>query len=376
MQGLSQDEMLRYQRHLSLPGFGADAQSKLKQSGVLVIGAGGLGCPVLLYLAAAGVGRIGIIDGDTVDLSNLQRQVLYTADDIGRSKAAVAAEKLREQNPHVDCIAYEERLSIDNAMERITAYDLVIDGSDNFPTRYLVNDACVLAGKPLVHGAIQTFSGQVSVFNFQGGPTYRCLFPEPPNPEDAPSCAEVGVVGILPGLVGLYQATEALKLLAEIGEPLSGRLLLLDALSMRHETITFERDAEQAKARPLEWIEYNCDSSMAEDAVCGIVEVEPRQLQADSSDYQLLDVREDWERAICGLPGAHLPLGQILSGTADFSSLGLDTEKPTYVYCKAGVRSLQAAEAMQAHYGFKKLKNLQGGILAWAQQVDPAMPVY
>ncbi|PDH28412.1 MAG: thiamine biosynthesis protein ThiF, partial [Puniceicoccaceae bacterium MED-G30] len=221
MQGLSQDEMLRYQRHLSLPGFGPDAQSKLKQSGVLVIGAGGLGCPVLLYLAAAGVGRIGIIDGDTVDLSNLQRQVLYTADDIGRSKAAVAAEKLREQNPNVDCIAYEERLSVDNAMERITAYDLVIDGSDNFPTRYLVNDACVLAGKPLVHGAIQTFSGQVSVFNFQGGPTYRCLFPEPPNPEDAPSCAEVGVVGVLPGLVGLYQATEALKLLAEIGEPLS-----------------------------------------------------------------------------------------------------------------------------------------------------------
>lgn len=375
MQKLNQDEMLRYQRHLSLPGFGPEAQLKLKDSSVLMIGAGGLGCPALLYLAAAGVGRIGIVDDDTVDLSNLQRQVLYTEDDIGQSKAEVAARSLRAQNPHVECIAYAERLSVENAVERIGAYDLVIDGSDNFPTRYLVNDACVLAGKPLVHGAIHTFQGQVSVFNHEGGPTYRCLFPEPPNPEDAPNCSEVGVVGVLPGLIGLYQATEAIKLLAGVGQPLSGRLMLLDALSMRQEIITFERDPEQAKARPLEWIEYNCTTADSE-ASDGIVEVDPRQLQEDSSDYQLLDVREDWERAICALPGAHLPLGQILSGGADFSALGLDTDKPTYVYCKAGVRSLQAAEAMQAHYGFKQLKNLQGGILAWAQQVDSAMPMY
>ena len=376
MQELSQDEMLRYQRHLSLPGFGPEAQLKLKDSSVLVIGAGGLGCPALLYLAAAGVGQIGIIDDDTVDLSNLQRQVLYTAEDIGQSKAEVAARRLRAQNPHVECIAYRDRLGVENAEALIASYDVVIDGSDNFPTRYLVNDACILADKPLVHGAIQTFQGQVSVFNHEGGPTYRCLFPEPPNPEDAPNCSELGVVGVLPGLVGLYQATEAIKLLAGVGELLSGKLLLLDALSMRQETITFERDPELAKPRSLEWIDYECNMGTAEDAVCGIIEVEPRQLQEDSSDYQLLDVREDWERAICGLPGAHLPLGQILSGGADFSALGLDTEKPTYVYCKAGVRSMQAAEVMQAHYGFKKLKNLQGGILAWAEQVDPAMPIY
>ncbi|MGC6456164.1 MAG: molybdopterin-synthase adenylyltransferase MoeB [Coraliomargaritaceae bacterium] len=375
MQGLNSDEMLRYQRHLSLPGFGPEAQLQLKKSSVLVIGAGGLGCPALLYLAAAGVGRIGIMDDDAVDLSNLQRQVLYTADDIGKSKAEVAAERLREQNPHVECLSYVERLDLDNAVERIGAFDLVMDGSDNFPTRYLVNDACVLAEKPFVHGAIHTFQGQVSVFNYEGGPTYRCLFPEPPNPADAPNCSEVGVVGVLPGLIGLYQATEAIKLLAGIGQPLSGRLLLLDALSMRQEIITFERDPEQAQASPLEWIEYNCGRAPS-DVMEGITEVDPRQLQEDSTDYQLLDVREDWERAICALPGAHLPLGEILSGGADFGAVGLDAGKPTYVYCKAGVRSRQAAEAMQAHYGFKHLKNVQGGILAWAQQVDPSMPTY
>lgn len=375
MQGLNADEMLRYQRHLSLPGFGPEAQLKLRQGSVLVIGAGGLGCPALLYLAAAGVGRIGIVDDDLVDLSNLQRQVLYTDGDVGRSKAQVAAERLQAQNPHVECIAFTERLSPENATERISGFDLVIDGSDNFPTRYLVNDACLLAGKPLVHGAIHTFRGQVSVFNFRGGPTYRCLFPEPPAPEDAPSCAEAGVVGVLPGLVGLYQATEAIKLLAGTGEPLSGRLLLLDALTMQHETISFGRDPVQAQARPLEWIEYQC-SSAATEAPGGIVDVAPQQLKDDASDFQLLDVREDWERAICSLPGAHLPLGQILSGGADFSALGFDTKKPTYVYCKAGVRSMQAAEAMQAHYGFRNLMNLRGGILAWATEVDPDMPLY
>ncbi len=376
MQALNQNERLRYQRHLSLPGFGPEAQLRLKQASVLVVGAGGLGCPVLLYLAAAGVGRIGIVDDDVVDFSNLQRQVLYTGDDIGRSKAEVAVARLQAQNPEVECLAYAERLGPENALERIRAYDLVIDGSDNFPTRYLVNDACVLADKPLVQGAIHTFQGQVSVFNYEGGPTYRCLFPEPPSPEDAPNCSEVGVIGVLPGLVGLYQATEALKLLAEIGEPLSGRLLLLDALSMRHETITFERDAEQAKARPLALIEYQCASSSEEALPGGIIEVGPQDLQADASDYQLLDVREDWERAICALPGAHIPLGHILAGGADFRAAGLNPEKPTYVYCKAGVRSRQAAEMMQAQYGFKHLKNVQGGILAWAEQVDPAMPLY
>lgn len=376
MQALNQNERLRYQRHLSLPGFGPEAQLRLKQASVLVVGAGGLGCPALLYLAAAGVGRIGIVDDDAVDFSNLQRQVLFTADDIGRSKAEVAVARLQAQNPEVECLAYPERLGPENALERIRAYDLVIDGSDNFPTRYLVNDACVLADKPLVHGAIHTFQGQVSVFNYEGGPTYRCLFPEPPSPEDAPNCSEVGVIGVLPGMIGLYQATEAIKLLTGIGEPLSGKLLLLDALAMRHETVTFERDPAQALARPLALIEYQCASSSEEALPGGIIEVGPQDLQADASDYQLLDVREDWERAICALPGAHIPLGHILAGGADFRAAGLNPKKPTYVYCKAGVRSRQAAEMMQAQYGFKHLKNVQGGILAWAEQVDPAMPLY
>lgn len=372
MSALTTDEVLHYQRHLTLPGFGEQAQLKLKAAKVLVVGAGGLGCPVLQYLAAAGVGTLGIVDDDVVSLSNLQRQILFTADEVGQSKAQCAAARLQAMNPHIRCIPHTVRLGLDNALELIGQYDLVIDGTDNFPTRYLINDACVLADKPLVYGALYTFQGQASVFNYQGGPTYRCIFPEPPKPEDSPNCSEIGVVGVLPGLIGTIQATEAIKVLTGVGQVLSGKLLLWDALTMQPQVIRFERVPEQAEVTELQLIEFSCAVPQQE----SVVNVTPQELQADASDYQLLDVREDWERGICCLPGAHIPLGEILAGGVDFSAAGLDADKLTYVYCKGGVRSLKAAEAMQAEYGFKQLRNLQGGILAWAEQVDPSMPRY
>jgi len=369
---LTTDEILHYQRHLTLPGFGEAAQLKLKAARVLVVGAGGLGCPVLQYLAAAGVGTLGIVDDDVVSLSNLQRQILFTADQVGQPKGQCAAERLQAMNPHVRCVAHPFRLGLDNALELIGQYDLVVDGTDNFPTRYLINDACVLAGKPLIYGALYTFQGQASVFNYQGGPTYRCIFPEPPKPEDSPNCSEIGVVGVLPGLIGTIQATEAIKVLTGVGEPLSGKLLLWDALSMQPQVIRFKRVPEQAEVRELKLIEFTCSVAHKE----SVVDVEPTELQADTSDYQLLDVREGWEREICSLPGAHIPLGVILDGQADFAAAGLDPDKLTYVYCKGGVRSLKAAEAMQAEYGFKQLRNVRGGILAWAAQVDAGMQAY
>ena len=372
MTELSKDEILRYQRHLTLPNFGEAAQLKLKQAKVLVIGAGGLGCPVLQYLAAAGVGTLGIVDDDIVSLSNLQRQILFNESEVGQRKAELAASKLQAMNPHIRCVPHVTRLVVDNALELIGRYDVIVDGTDNFPTRYLINDACVLANKPLVYGALHTFQGQASVFNFEGGPTYRCLFPEPPRPEDAPNCSEIGVVGVLPGMIGMIQATETIKVITGIGQPLTGKLLALDALSMRQHMVNFKRVPEQAAITELKLIEYSC-GIVRQDSV---VEVDPSELQADVSDYQLLDVRENWERELCSLPGDHVPLGDILAGAVDFAALGLDPETPTYVYCKGGVRSLKAAEAMQANYGFKHLKSLRGGILAWAAQVDPSMQTY
>lgn len=372
MTTLSKDEILRYQRHLTLPHFGEAAQLKLKQAKVLVVGAGGLGCPVLQYLAAAGVGVIGIVDDDIVSLSNLQRQILFTEADVSQPKAKLAAQKLCAMNPHITCIPYTTRLGLDNAIDLVSQYDIIVDGTDNFPSRYLINDACVLTGKPLVYGALYTFQGQASVFNFNGGPTYRCLFSEPPLPEDAPNCSEIGVVGILPGMIGMIQATEAIKIITGIGEPLSGQLLTWDALSMRQQLIRFKRVPEQAAVNELKLIEYTCGVSKQE----SVVEITPETLQADDSDYQLLDVRESWERAICCLPGEHIPLGLILSGEADFSKINFSPETPTYVYCKGGVRSLKAAEAMQAHFGFKQIKSLRGGILGWAARIDPTMQTY
>ena len=359
------DELFRYQRHLSLSGFGPEAQEKLKRGSVLVIGAGGLGCPALLYLAAAGVGRITIIDADTVDVSNLQRQVLYTTADADRPKAQAAAARLLALNPLLDITPIVARFTRDNALALVAAHDVVLDGSDNFATRYLVNDACVLTGRPLVYGAIQTFDGQLSVFNWKGGPTYRCLFPEPPEPGTVPNCAEAGVLGVLPGLIGTAQATEAIKLLTGIGEPLSGRLLLWDALAMTTRTIRFAADPERRVVRELPPEGYG--------ATCGVPEkpsqdeISADELRARPASVQLIDVREDWERALGAIqPSAHAPLGTLETDAARAALSSLDPKLPTVVYCAGGVRSMKALKPLRERHGFTSLASLRGGYKNWA----------
>lgn len=378
MSALTKEEILRYQRHLTLPGFGEAAQLRLKSARVLMIGAGGLGCPVLQYLAAAGVGTLGIVDDDVVSGSNLQRQILFTDADVGQPKAVAAAARLKAMNPMVNCEVHAKRLTVDNALDLVGAYDLVIDGSDNFATRYLVNDACVLAGKPLVYGALYTFQGQASVFNYKGGPTYRCLFPEPPDPKDAPNCAEIGVLGVLPGLIGVIQATEAIKVLCGIGQPLSGRLMLFDALEMRQQIVRFERVPALAEVTELRAIQYACaaeptHAGESDDEMS--VEALETRLGGDAP-LQVIDVREDWERALCRIDSVHMPLGALVQGQVDVAELGLRPELPTCVYCKAGVRSLHAMDILRAQYGFTNVKSLSGGILEWADSVDPGMPKY
>jgi adenylyltransferase/sulfurtransferase len=373
MDKLSTDEVLRYQRHLTLPGFGEAAQLKLKAARVLVIGAGGLGCPALLYLAAAGVGTIGIVDDDVVSFSNLQRQILFLESDVGRQKAQVAAERLSAMNSQIQCVPHVMRFSPGNALGLLEQYDYVLDGSDNFPTRYLINDACVLAGKPLVYGALYTFQGQVSVFNYRGGPTYRCLFPVPPRPEDAPSCSEIGVLGVLPGMIATLQATELIKLITEVGEPLSGKLLLYDALKMSHTIVAFDRVPEQAQVEGLDLIEYQC----ATPQLSSVCEVSVQELAQESRPYQLIDVRENWERQICSIAGSfHVPLDHFSEAERDATLAALDPNCLTYLYCKLGSRSLRAAELLQARLGFKAVRSVRGGILAWAKQNDPEMALY
>jgi len=361
----SQEEIARYARHLSLQGFGPAAQEKLKRSRVLVIGAGGLGCPALLYLAAAGVGRIVIMDGDRVDVSNLQRQVLYTSDDAGRPKAEAAAHRLRALNPLIEIVALAERFTHDNALDRLRDIDLVVDGSDNFSTRYLVNDACVLAGKPLVYGAIQGFEGQASVFNFKGGPTYRCLFPEPPEPGSVPNCSEAGVLGVLPGLIGTIQATEAIKVLTGIGEPLSGRLLLWDSLSMTSRTLKLTADPRSREIRELPLENYGKTCSMPAMQPTSD-EIDGPELRTKLNAVQLIDVREDWERALGTIqPSAHLPLGQLASGSAGDIVATLDAKRPTVIFCAHGMRSLKALAILRERHGFTNAQSLRGGYEAW-----------
>ncbi|MFH1008783.1 MAG: molybdopterin-synthase adenylyltransferase MoeB [Candidatus Latescibacterota bacterium] len=375
MNELSSEEILRYQRHLTLPGFGEKAQRKLKETRVLVIGAGGLGCPALQYLAAAGVGTLGIVDDDRVNRSNLQRQILYTDAEVGQRKAEVAAARLTAMNPHITCVPYPTRLSVSNALDLIGAYDVILDGSDNFPTRYLVNDACVMSGKPFVYGALYTFEGQASVFNYQGGPTYRCLFPEPPDPKDAPNCSEIGVLGVLPGLIGVIQATEVIKLVTGVGEPLSGKLLLFDALTMSQHIVRFKRVPERAHVTELVQMDFLCGTSPE----ASPDEIDPealRALLAKDTPCQLIDVREDWERAICRLESVPLPLAKLLAGQLDLEAAGLSPKLPTCVYCKSGVRSLKTLAVLRDRYGFTDLKSLRGGILAWAGSIDPAMRTY
>lgn len=361
----SQEELSRYARHLSLKGFGPAAQEKLKRGRVLVIGAGGLGCPALLYLAAAGVGRIEIMDADRVDLTNLQRQVLYRTQDAGKPKAAIAASRLKELNPLIEAVPIAERFCRSNALERVAGADVVVDGSDNFATRYLVNDACVMAGRPFVYGAVQGFEGQVSVFNWNGGPTYRCLFPEPPEPGSVPNCSEAGVLGVLPGLVGTLQAAEALKLLTGIGEPLSGRLLLWNVLEAEPRVLSLPADPSRRKisALPLENYGVTCNVSPMENETD---EIDAGELKGLLGSVQLIDVREDWERAAGAiLPSEHIPLGLLVAGQAGEAVKALDPSRPTIAYCAHGRRSLKAMEVLRARHGFVQVRSLRGGYEHW-----------
>lgn len=361
----SKEEISRYARHLSLAGFGLEAQEQLKRGRVLVIGAGGLGCPALLYLAAAGVGRIVIMDGDRVDVSNLQRQVLFTSEDAGQLKVEAAARRLWALNPLIEIVPTAERFTRDNALERLRDVDVVVDGSDNFATRYLVNDACVLAKKPFVYGAIQGFEGQASVFNWQGGPTYRCLFPEPPEPGTVPNCSEAGVLGVLPGVIGTIQATEAIKLLTGIGAPLSGRLLLWDSLTMTSRTVKLAADPCSREIRELPLENYGKTCSLPTMQTTSD-EIDGPELRTKLNAVQLIDVREDWERAVGAiLPSAHIPLGLLANSSASEIVATLDASKPTVIYCAHGMRSLKALAVLRERYGFTNAQSLRGGYEDW-----------
>lgn len=364
---LSPEEMAHYRRHLLLAEVGEAGQARLKAARVLLVGAGGLGSPVGLYLAAAGVGHLGVVDNDLVDHSNLQRQVLYTAADVGQPKAPLAAARLRAGNPHIEVIAHRMRLSAANAEVLAEGYDLLIDGSDNFPTRYLVNDLAVLTGRPLVHGAIFQFDGQVSVFNHDGGPCYRCLYPEPPPAALAPNCAEAGVLGVLPGLVGLIQATEAIKLLLGRGRTLAGRLLTVDALQMRFRELRVARDpgcpacGEAPTIVDLDDTAAACAAAAAQSQW----DITPQDFAARQSEAALIDVRSPAEAAADGLGGQLIPLDQLDGGLG-----ALDRGAFTVVHCRSGLRSARAVERMRAA-GFTDAWNLRGGLLAWKAEGYP-----
>lgn len=370
---LTPGEIARYQRHLSLAGFGPEAQEKLKRGSVLVIGAGGLGCPALLYLAAAGVGRIGIIDPDRVDVSNLQRQVLYVEADAGQLKAEAAARRLRALNPFVEVVTYVERFSRTNAMSLLRDHDVVLDGSDNFSTRYLVNDACVLSGKPLVYGAIHAFEGQVSVFNWKGGPTYRCLFPEPPEAGTVPNCAEGGVLGVLPGLIGTMQACETIKLLTGVGEPLAGRLWLWNALTMAAQTLKLSVDPKSREIRELPPEGYGEACAVAPAAPeVEVASVQDTLVPGSKRRMQWVDVREPWEHENGAIvPSLLVPLGDLESGEANSALRGLNTSMETVVYCASGRRSLRGAALLREKYGFTSAVSLRGGYKAWVASGQP-----
>lgn len=357
---LSAAETSRYSRHLLLPEIGLAGQQKLKAARVLVVGCGGLGCPVLQYLAAAGVGTLGLLDFDTVDESNLQRQVLYATADVGQPKATVAAEKLRAQNPCITLQPHQVVLSAANALGLFAGYDIVVDCSDNFATRYLVNDACVVLGKPLVFGAIFKFEGQVTVFNYQSGPTYRCLFPQPPAPGEVPNCAEIGVLGVLPGLVGTLQATEALKIILEIGEVLSGRLLLVNALGMQFQTIRFRALAanQQLTVLAADYAAF-CGEAPLQATPPRAPEISADELKAwrqSGRPLQLLDVREAHEHARRSIGGQLIPLGQLAAQLDN-----LLPEVPVVVHCASGLRSQKAAQLLLAN-GFVEVYSLRAGL--------------
>src|SRR6266481_1986978 len=380
---LSKDEILRYSRHLIMPEVGMEGQQKLKAARVLCIGTGGLGSPLALYLAAAGVGTLGLVDFDVVDYTNLQRQIIHSTADVGRKKLDSAADKLTGINPFLNLRTFDMRLSSENALELFRDFDIIADGTDNFPTRYLVNDACVLTGKPNVYGSIFRFEGQASIFATKDGPCYRCLYPEPPPPGLVPSCAEGGVLGILPGLVGVIQATEVIKLILGKGESLIGRLLLIDALGMKFRELKLRKDPEcpvcGTHPTVTKLIDYQqfCGIPQHEPAPApGVAEgeIDPVEVKAkiDRGDrFVLIDVREPHEYQICNIPSAKLiPLGELPKRVNE-----LNSADEIVAHCKSGMRSAKAVDFLK-QAGFKKVKNMKGGILAWSDKVDPRVPKY
>src|SRR5438067_4015543 len=379
---LTQPELARYSRHVIMPEVGLDGQKRLKAAKVLVIGTGGLGSPLALYLSAAGVGTLGLVDYDTVDASNLQRQIIHGTRDVGRSKCRSAADKLRDINPEVNLVIHEGRFTSKNAEQIVRDYDIVVDGTDNFPTRYLVNDICVLLNKPNVYGSIFRFDGQATVFHPAVGPCYRCLYPEPPPPGEVPSCAEGGVLGILPGVVGCVQATETIKLILGIGEPLIGRLLHYDALTMTFRTFKIRRNPNWPLGAPHPTIKGLIDYEQ----FCGVrggpapaapgagAEITPEQLKRRidaGENLFVLDVRNPNEFQICRIPGTVLvPLPELPNRLSE-----VPRDREVIVHCKSGMRSAKAVEFLKSQ-GYTKLVNLAGGIMAWADKVDPGMVRY
>lgn len=387
MADLSQDEIKRYSRHLIMPEVGVEGQKKLKAAKVLCIGSGGLGSPMSLYLAAAGIGTIGMVDFDVVDFSNLQRQILFGTKDVGKPKVKTAQERLTDINPNVKVVPHETKFSSKNAMEIIKQYDIVADGTDNFPTRYLVNDACVLLGKPNVYGSIFRFEGQASVFDAKNGPCYRCLYPEPPPPGLVPSCAEGGVLGILPGIIGVIQATEVVKLILGKGTPLTGRLLTFNALKMTFREMRLRKSPEcpicgtNPTIKALIDYEQFCGLRIGQESVgeaaakkeSDSLEITAPELKnwLDRGGVTLIDVRESFEYDICKIPGSHLiPLGELPNRLDE-----LKPDENIVLHCHHGGRSMKALQFLKSK-GFKKLKNLAGGIHAWSEEVDPSVAQY
>jgi sulfur-carrier protein adenylyltransferase/sulfurtransferase len=377
---LTNDEILRYSRHLIMPEVGMEGQQKLKAAKVLCIGAGGLGSPLALYLGAAGVGTLGIVDFDVVDYTNLQRQIIHTTDDVGRKKLDSAADKLKAINPFLNLRLFETKLTSANALDLFREFDIIADGTDNFPTRYLVNDACVLTGKPNVYGSIFRFEGQASVFATEEGPCYRCLYPEPPPPGLVPSCAEGGVLGILPGLVGVIQATETIKLILGAGDSLAGRLLLIDALGMKFRELKLRKNPDcpacgkhRTITKLIDYEEFCGIRGQEEPAGNDVpaISVEDLKKKLDAkADIFVLDVREPHEYQICNLKGYLIPVGDLPKRVNE-----LDSSREIIAHCRSGVRSAKAVNFLRRS-GFKKVYNLTGGILAWADKIDPTMPKY
>jgi len=386
----SKEELERYSRHVIIPEFNIEGQKKLKQAKVLVVGTGGLGAPLLQYLVAAGVGTIGIVDFDVVEASNLQRQVLFTVDDVGRPKVDVAKERLQGLNPYIEVNTYNTQLTSDNAQDIVRDYDVVADGTDNYPTRYLVNDACVLLGKTNVYGSIFRFDGQVTVFNYQyengeSGPDYRDLYPEPPPPGLVPSCAEGGVLGVLPGIIGSLQANEVIKVISGIGDPLIGKLYLFDALRFTSRTLKFSKDPRN----PISGDNPSITELIDYEQFCGIPQHEEAQDQKDNGemkevtvnelkqmrengdDFELIDVREPFEYDIVNLKGKLIPQKEV---TDHLNQIPKD--KKVVVHCRSGGRSGDIVEKLEKEYGYDNLYNLKGGVLAWADEIDPSLPKY